>query len=116
MTDQTLDHATEPPDEAVRISNAGEFAAVWNTLDAEQRDEWFRSWARNAETAHLCVIQNHAGYPEQIQALLQQAVVDARELRAAYRVFEQLIVLAWKGGHGRELRRKVLSQIRQVLP
>lgn len=35
-----LNGATERPDEGFAVSNAGEFAVVWNALAPEHREQW----------------------------------------------------------------------------
>lgn len=53
--------ATTAPREGDRVKDAGEFAARWNGLTSEQRDEWVRHMSDAADQSIDCTLQAHDG-------------------------------------------------------
>lgn len=54
-----LDGATTAPDDGVRPSDAGEFAAMWNAWDEDYRVKWLDQVKKNADTAAKCWDNKH---------------------------------------------------------
>lgn len=55
-----LDGATTRPKPNVQAATPGEFALMWNSLDEETRETWFRVLREESERAQLCRMQ-HGG-------------------------------------------------------
>jgi len=54
-----LDGATFVPEEGAQVSNAGEFAAYWNSLTPERRELMVVAMRDSASAALKCFIENH---------------------------------------------------------
>lgn len=60
----TLDGATNEPAPYTQISNAGEFAAMWNHRTPAQREEIWKQIKSATEDGHRCFIEDHDGLKE----------------------------------------------------
>jgi hypothetical protein len=59
VPDLSLDGATQRPDPNVQVANAGEFAAIWNGMTPNERDDWTAAIVRSAAESTRCFIQAH---------------------------------------------------------
>ena len=112
VDDSILDGATTPPPEGAYASDGGEFAARWNALTPEQRDEAAHAWQGVSRRAIECVAKDHDGLTtelETIRGLHLIATDNAARLRSAA---EEALRQIERGRHltaGDELRKALGS-------
>jgi hypothetical protein len=64
----TLKGATNMPLEGHMIKDAGEFAALWNSLSEEDREKVFQGIQNARDDSMTCFIQNHKSLLYQVRA------------------------------------------------
>lgn len=63
----TLQGATREPAAWAEAADAGEFAARWNAMDAEERERAFQHLLKSQQTAVQCFIRNHETLEEELR-------------------------------------------------
>lgn len=96
----SLDGATTPPAEGARVKNAGEFAARWNALTLEQREQATRSIGDRSDAAIRCFLANHDG-------LEHEYSIERRNAAAALSALD-LTLRKWGEERARAAARKTL--------
>jgi hypothetical protein len=82
-----LDGATNPPEPNTQAATPGEFAAVWNSLDEEQRAGWLRAMRAASDRAVLCKLRHE---PQRYSGV-DKLVRDTQERDVVQRMVQQVI-------------------------
>lgn len=94
MQSIALEGATREPAPWVEVANAGEFAARWNAMDAEERERAFQHILEAQRTSVQCFIQDHSTLVEQLKDKRQA------DWRAEGKVENLLADHLYDGGNG----------------